>query len=133
MLQALTPRALSVLRIMAGFTFSLHGYQKLFGLVGGMGGRGMAAEFGSLLWTAAVLETFGSAALMLGLFTRPVAFLLCGEMAVAYFRQHAPHAFWPILNGGEPAVLYCFVFLYLAFAGPGTVSLDHWLRKRSVG
>jgi len=117
---------------MAGFTFSLHGLQKLFGLFGGMGGRGAAAAFGSLLWTAGVLEMAGGLLLMLGLFTRPVAFLLCGEMAVAYFRQHSPRSFWPILNSGEQAVLYCFVFLYLAMAGPGSVSLDRLLRKRCV-
>jgi putative oxidoreductase len=132
MLESLAPRALSLLRIMAGFTFSLHGFQKLFGLFGGMGGRGAAAAFGSLLWTAGVLETAGGLLLMLGLFTRPVALLLCGEMAVAYFRQHSPRGFWPILNGGELAVLYCFVFLYLATAGPGSVSLDWLRRKRSV-
>ena len=132
MLKDLAPRALSVLRIMAGFTFSLHGLQKLFGLFGGMGGRGAAAAFGSLLWTAGVLEMAGGLLLMLGLFTRPVAFLLCGEMAVAYFRQHSPRSFWPILNSGEQAVLYCFVFLYLAMAGPGSVSLDRLLRKRCV-
>ena len=132
MLKALTPRALSVLRIVIGFTYSLHGYQKLFGMFGGMGGKGATAAFGSLPWTAGILETFGGALIILGLFTRPVAFLLCGEMAVAYFRAHAHRAFWPILNGGEVAVAYCFVFLYLAFAGPGTVSLDRLLRKRSV-
>ena len=132
MLKALAPRALSVLRIMVGFTFSLHGLQKLFGLFGGMGGKGATAAFGSLIWTAGFLEAVGGLLLVLGLFTRPVAFLLCGEMAVAYFRQHAPRGFWPILNGGELAVLYCFVFLYLAVAGPGTVSLDRILRKKSM-
>jgi putative oxidoreductase len=132
MLKALAPRALSVLRIMAGFTSSLYGLQKLLGLFGGMGGKGATAAFGSLIWTAAFLEAAGGLLLVLGLFTRPVAFLLCGEMAVAYFRQHAPRGFWPILNGGELAVLYCFVFLYLAVAGPGTVSLDRVLRKKSM-
>ncbi len=132
MLKTLTPRALSVLRIVAGFTFSLHGFQKLFGLFGGMGGKGATAMFGSLMWTAGVLELAGGLLLVLGLFTRPVAFLLCGEMAVAYLRQHSPQAFWPILNSGEAAVLYCFIFLFLAVAGPGTVSLDRVLRKRSV-
>jgi putative oxidoreductase len=132
MLRTLAPRALSVLRIMAGFTFSLHGFQKMLGLFGGMGGKGATAVFGSLIWTAGLFELVGGLLLVLGLFTRPVAFLLCGEMAVAYFRQHAPRGFWPLLNGGELAVLYCFVFLYLAAAGPGTVSLDQVLRKRSV-
>jgi putative oxidoreductase len=132
MLNTLAPRALSVLRIMAGFTFSLHGFQKMLGLFGGMGGKGATAVFGSLIWTAGLFELVGGLLLVLGLFTRPVACLLCGEMAVAYFRQHAPRGFWPLLNGGELAVLYCFVFLYLAAAGPGTVSLDQVLRKRSV-
>jgi putative oxidoreductase len=133
MLKTLQPRALSLLRIMAGFTFSLHGFQKLFGLFGGMGGHGATAPFPSLIWIAAVLECFGGLLIALGLFTRPVAFLLCGEMAVAYFRQHASRGLWPILNGGELAVLYCFIFLYLSVAGPGPISLDRLFRKRSVG
>ena len=124
MLHSLAPRALSVLRIMAGFTFSLHGFQKLFGFFGGMGGKGVTAVFPSLIWMGGFLETFGGLLILFGLFTRPVAFVLCGEMAVAYFRQHSPRGTWPILNGGELAVLYCFIFLYLAVAGPGSVSLD---------
>ena len=131
MLKSLEPRALSVLRIIAGFTFSLHGFQKLFGAFGGLGGQGGTAPFGSLLWTAAVLECFGGLLILLGLFTRPVAFLLCGEMAVAYFRSHAPQGFWPILNRGELAVLYCFIFLYLSIAGGGAVSLDRLIRKKA--
>jgi len=121
--------ARSVLRIVAGFLFSLHGYQKLFGAFGGMGGHG-AAHVMSLLWIAGLLETIGGALVIVGLFTRPVAFVLCGEMAVAYFRQHYPHGFWPIQNGGEFAVLYCFLFLYLVAAGPGPISLDRALRRK---
>jgi putative oxidoreductase len=132
MLKTLQPRALSLLRIIAGFTFSLHGFQKLFGLFGGMGGHGATAVFPSLFWTAGLLECLGGILVALGLFTRPVAFLLCGEMAVAYFRQHAPRGFWPILNGGELAVLYAFVFLYLSIAGPGPISLDRLFRKKSA-
>lgn len=132
MLKTLQPRALSLLRIMAGFTFSLHGFQKLFGLFGGMGGHGATAPFPSLIWIAAVLESFGGLLIALGLFTRPVAFLLCGEMTMAYFRQHASRGFWPILNGGELAVLYCFIFLYLSVAGPGPISLDRLFRRKSV-
>jgi len=132
MLRTLEPRALSLLRIMAGFTFSLHGFQKLLGLFGGLGGHGAMAVFPSLIWTAAFLESFGGLLILLGLFTRPVAFLLCGEMAVAYFLQHSPRGFWPILNGGELAVLYAFIFLYLATVGPGPISLDRLFRKRSV-
>jgi putative oxidoreductase len=133
MLKTLEPRALSLLRIMAGFTFSLHGFQKLFGFFGGIGGHGAMAVFPSLLWTAACLELFGGLLVLLGLFTRPVAFILCGEMAVAYFGQHSPRGFWPILNGGELAVLHAFIFLYLTVAGPGPISLDRVFRKRSVG
>ena len=121
--------AQSLLRIVAGFTFSLHGFQKLFGFFGGLG-HGTRAHFFSLLWAAAVLECFGGLLILLGLFTRPVAFLLCGEMAVAYFRQHFPHGFWPISNGGELAVLYCFIFLYLMPAGAGPLSLDRIIRKK---
>jgi putative oxidoreductase len=125
------PYALSLLRVVAGFTFSLHGFQKLFGLFGGLGGRGAAAHLASFLGFAAVLETVGGLLILLGLFTRPVAFVLCGEMAFAYFRQHAPRGFWPIVNGGELAVLYCFIFLLLCVAGPGPISLDRLVRKSS--
>jgi putative oxidoreductase len=121
--------ARSLLRIVAGFTFSLHGFQKLFGFFGGLG-HGARADVFSLLWAAAVLECFGGLLILLGLFTRPVAFLLCGEMAVAYFKQHFPHGFWPISNGGELAVLYCFIFLYLMTAGAGPLSLDRIIRKK---
>ena len=132
MLRSLEPRALSVLRIIAGFTFSLHGFQKLFGFFGGMGGTGATAIFPSLVWVAGALEAFGGLLIIFGLFTRPVAFVLCGEMAFAYFRAHAPKSFWPNVSGGELAVLYCFIFLYLAIAGPGSVALDR-LRKRKTG
>jgi len=125
------PYARSLLRIVAGLTFSLHGYQKMFGLFGGMGGTGAKPPFLSLLWTAGALETVGGALLILGLFTTPVAFILCGEMAVAYFLRHFPQGFWPVTNKGEPAVLYCFVFLYLFTAGPGAWGLDNLLRKKS--
>ncbi len=130
MLKTLEPKALSLLRIVTGFAFSLHGFQKLFGAFGGMGGKGATAVFGTMPWTAGVLECFGGLLILLGLFTRPVAFLLCGEMAVAYFTAHAPRGFWPIRNGGEPAVLYCFIYLYLSIAGPGPISLDTVLRKK---
>ncbi len=130
MRKMLEPRALSLLRIMAGFTFSLHGMQKLFGLFGGLGGHGATAAFPSLIWTAGVLEALGGVLLMLGLFTRPVAFVLCGHMAAAYFLAHQPKGFWPIQNGGELAVLYCFVFLFLAIAGAGPISLDRLVRRK---
>ena len=116
--------ARSILRIVVGLTFSLHGWQKLFGMFGSLGGHGTRARLWTEFWVAGVLETLGGLLIVLGLFTRPVAFLLCGEMAVAYFRVHVPRGFWPILNGGELGILYCFVFLYLCAAGPGPISLD---------
>ncbi len=116
---------LSLMRIVIGLTFMCHGMQKFFGLFGGH-----PMQFGSLLWFAGVLEFFGGILIGLGLLTRPVAFLLSGQMAVAYFRAHAARGFLPLLNGGELAVLYCFVFLYLAAAGPGLFSLDTLLHRR---
>jgi putative oxidoreductase len=117
----------SVLRIVVGVTFSLHGFQKLFGLFGGH----RVTHLFSLFGLAGVLECFGGSLLILGLFTVPVAFLLSGEMAVAYFRAHFPRGFFPIQNGGELAVVYCFVFLYLFVAGGGPLSLDRLIRKKS--
>jgi putative oxidoreductase len=125
----LQPYTQSLLRIVAGFTYSLHGFQKLFGLFGGIG-HGGRAHFFSLMWAAGVLESFGGLLVLLGLFTRPVAFLLCGEMAVAYFKSHFPRGPLPISNGGELAVLYCFIFLYLMTAGAGPISLDRIIRKK---
>ena len=115
-------RLLSVLRIVAGFLFMAHGTQKLFAWP--VGEPQQAVPVLSLMGLAGVLEVFGGLLLLLGLFTRPVAFLLAGEMAIAYFKAHAPQGFWPILNRGEVAVLYCFLFLYLAAAGAGPWSLD---------
>lgn len=113
---------------MAAFLFIAHGTQKLLAFPVAQPRPGV--ELMSLMGLAGVLETFGGALLLLGLFTRPVALLLAGEMAVAYFRAHAPRSFWPILNGGEPAVLFCFLYLYLAAAGPGPWSLDALWRGR---
>ena len=124
------PYLRSLLRIVAGVSFTTHGLQKLVGWFGGIGGHGATAHPGSLLWVAAILETFGGLLIVFGLFTVPVAFVLCGEMAVAYFIHHFPHGFWPIKNGGELAVLYCFIFLYLIAAGPGPLSLDRLVRKK---
>jgi putative oxidoreductase len=115
-------RLLSVLRIVAAFLFMAHGTQKLFGWPADEPKQ--AAELMSLMGLAGVLEIFGGLLLLLGLFTRPVAFILAGEMAVAYFMAHAPQGFWPLLNRGEAAVLYCFLFLYLAAVGGGPWSLD---------
>lgn len=123
------PYARSILRIVAGFTFSLHGAQKLLGAFGGMG-KGATAPALSLTWVAGVLELGGGILILLGLLTVPVAFILCGEMAVAYFRSHFPRGFWPIRNGGELAVLYCFIYLYFFAAGPGPLSLDALIRHK---
>lgn len=123
---------LSLLRIIIGFTFAEHGYQKLFGAFGGVDGHGGKAAMFSLIGLAGLLELIGGWLLLVGLFTRWVAFILCGEMALAYFLAHAPHSFWPLANHGELAVVYCFVFLYLIFAGPGPASLDRVIRKREL-
>ncbi len=114
----------ALLRIMAGLMFMLHGGQKLFGWFGGMDGQGGSAEMASLMGLAGILETVGGALIIIGLFTRPVAFILSGEMAVAYFMAHLPNGFWPIENRGESAALFCFIFLFLAFNGAGPWSVD---------
>ena len=116
------PRALAVLRIVTALLFLEHGTQKLFGFPPPVGGTGPAMF--ALVWFAAVLELVGGALLLVGLFTRPVAFILAGEMAFAYFLAHAPRNVFPALNGGDAAILYCFIFLYLTVAGPGTWSVD---------
>lgn len=116
------PRLLSILRIVAAFLFIAHGTQKLF--TWPIDEPRDPAPLLSLMGVAGVLETFGGLFLLLGLFTRPVAFILAGEMAVAYFMTHAPQGWWPILNRGELAALYCFLFLYLTAAGGGPWSLD---------
>ena len=123
-----SPRMLSVLRMVSAFLFMAHGSQKLFGFPGG--GGGASPPIASLIGAAGVLELFGGLLLLFGLFTRPVAFLLSGEMAFAYFMRHAPGGFWPLLNRGELAVLYCFLFLYFACAGGGPWGLDAMRRGR---
>ena len=123
------PRLLSVLRIVAALIFLEHGTQKLFGFPPTASGTGPAMF--SLLWFAAILELVGGIMLLIGLLTRPVAFVLSGEMAFAYFIAHAPRNFFPALNGGDAAILYCFVFLYIAAAGGGVWSLDN-ARERSA-
>lgn len=116
-----SPRILSVLRIAAALLFMQHGGQKLFDYPA-PGPQEM--EVLSLPWIAGMLELFGGLLLALGAFTRPVALVLAVEMAVAYFKAHAPRGAWPLLNGGELALLYCFLFLYLASAGGGAWSVD---------
>lgn len=119
-----SPHALMVLRIMAGFMFWQHGIQK-FGFL-----EGTAMQFPGLLWFAAVLEVSGGSLIVLGLFTRPVALVLLGEMAVAYSIAHVPAGFWPILNGGEPAFLFFAIYLTLLTSGPGRASVDGCVEKR---
>lgn len=123
--------ALSLLRAVTGLLFMQHGVQKLFGLLlaADRPWNGAPPVF-SQFWFAGVLEVFGGALIVLGLFTRPVAFLLAGEMAVAYFQAHLPRSFWPIMNSGEPVVLFCFVYLYLFAVGAGPYSLDALLFRR---
>jgi putative oxidoreductase len=116
-----TPRLLSVLRIVAGLQFLEHGTQKFFSIPAR---TAAAPEITSLLGVQGCLEVAGGVLILLGLFTRPVAFLLAGDMAVAYFMVHFPRNFFPALNGGDPAILFCFVFLYLAAAGGGLWSVD---------
>jgi putative oxidoreductase len=115
------PRMLSVLRVMTALLFIEHGTQKLFGFP--PSDRGSPPLL-SLMGFGGLLETFGGMLLLVGLFTRPVAFVLAGMMAVAYFMAHAPQSFYPALNGGDAAILFCFVFLYLFTAGPGPWSVD---------
>ena len=122
---AYRPQALAALRIMTALLFIEHGTQKFIDF------PPAAQPFGDLmniLGVAGVLEVVGGVLILIGLFTRPVAFVLCGFMAVAYFMAHAPQSFFPINNRGDAAVLFCFVFLYLTAAGPGAFALDN--RKR---
>ena len=123
-----TPRLLSVLRIITAFLFIAHGAQKLFGFLAPPGAP--TPSLSSQIGIGGLLEFFGGLLLLVGLFTRPVAFILSGMMAVAYFQMHAPGGFWPLQNKGELAVLYCFVFLFFSVAGGGEWSLDRLLRRR---
>ena len=118
------PDLLSILRIVAAFLFMQVGTAKLFAFPAAIMPGGGTAPVASLPGIAGVLETFGGLFLLIGLFTRPVAFLLSGEMAVAYFLGHAPQGFWPVLNQGTDAVIYCFLWLYLSSAGAGPWSFD---------
>ena len=118
--------AYAALRIVAGFLFMFHGLQKIFGMYGGQ-----VQRMGTLPWFAGVIELVGGILIMIGLFTAIVAFICSGEMAAAYFMAHFPSGFWPIVNRGELAALYCFVFLYIAARGSGPISVDKMIRKRA--
>jgi putative oxidoreductase len=128
---ALAPYFLGALRIVAAFVFILSGTMKLFGVPIGMPPSGGTAAAFSEVWFAGVLEVFGGGLILVGLFTRPVAFVLSGEMAVAYFQFCQPVSIWPIANMGVAPALYCFVWLYFSAAGPGAWSLDR-VRKRAT-
>lgn len=125
-----SPHVLGILRIVAAYIFLLHGAQKLFSFPAPspMGEPALL----SLMGFAGVLEFFGGLLLLVGLFTRPVAFILSGQMAFAYFMAHAPQSFWPLLNGGDAAILYCFVFLFLVTAGPGRFAIDNLMGNERV-
>jgi putative oxidoreductase len=117
--------AYALMRFVAGMLFACHGAQKLFGA---LGGQSQLAN--PLMATAGVIEFFGGVLVAIGLFAGFAAFLASGLMAVAYFKAHAPDGFWPIVNHGELAVLYCFVFLYISFRGSGRLSVDAQARRR---
>ena len=119
----------SLLRMVAALVLICPGGMKLFGWFGGMPGPPVKGGLPPLLLAAGLIEVIGGMLILLGLFTRPVAFIASGEMAFAYFMGHFPHGFWPIQNHGEPAVLLCFIFLFLAASGAGPWSLDHLIRR----
>ncbi len=118
------PQLYSIFRMVFGLLFLFHGLQKMFGVFGGR-----VVPLASLAGAAGIIEVVAGLLIMIGLFTRPIAFIASGEMAVAYFRSHFPRALWPIENGGEPAVLFCFAFLYVASQGGGPWSLDALLQR----
>ena len=122
--QAWSPYLQSIVRMVAAFMFILAGTMKLFAFPMGMPPNGDTATLMSQVGIGGILETFGGTLVFLGLFTRPVAFILSGEMAVAYFQFHFPQSVWPIVNGGVNAVLYCFLWLFFSAAGAGPWSLD---------
>jgi len=124
------PQLLSILRIIVAFLFFQVGSAKWFAFPAAIMPGGGTAPVGSLVWFAGVIEVVGGTFFLLGLFTRPVAFILSGEMAFAYFIGHAGNGFWPVLNQGAPAVFYCFTFLYFSAAGAGPWSLDAVLARR---
>jgi putative oxidoreductase len=129
---AMGPYLLSTLRIVAAFMFILYGTQNLFGFPSDTSKSSETVQFLSQLGIGSILLIAGGILLLLGLFTRPVAFVLSGEMAVAYFQFHFPQGPWPTLNGGTDAVLYCFVCLYFSAVGGGVWSLNNWLKTAKM-
>ncbi|MFD1796414.1 DoxX family protein [Paracoccus aurantiacus] len=125
-LNAFAPQMRSVLRIVSALVFFAHGTQKILGFPAS---DRAFPEVMSRFWIAGVMELIGGALLIIGLFSRPVAFLLSGLMACAYWLAHAPQHWVPALNGGDAAILYCFIFLYIFFAGPGPISVDAMLKR----
>jgi putative oxidoreductase len=124
------PYLQGLLRIVSALLFMMSGSMKLFAFPQGVPPNGGTVELFSQMGLGGVLEFFGGLLLLIGLYTRPVAFILSGEMAVAYFQFHAPQNFWPIINGGTNAILFCFIWLYFSAAGAGPLSLDKWRKKR---
>jgi len=125
------PRLLAALRIMSALLFLEHGLVKVVGFPAEAepGQQALLSLFG----IAGLIETIGGGLLLIGLLTRPVAFLMAGEMAIGYFMVHAPASFFPVVNGGDAAILFCFVFLYLSVAGPGAWSIDGMRSPKSHG
>ena len=117
--------ALTALRIVSAFLYWQHGAQKLLGVL-----EGNPPAFLELLWVAGIIEFLGGLLIGAGLFTRPIAFLCSGQMATAYFIAHAPTGFWPVLNNGERAILFCFIFMLISLVGPGKLALDNLLAKK---
>jgi putative oxidoreductase len=126
------PYFLSILRIIAAFLFMQYGMTKLFAFPAALMPGGGTAEIWTMAGIAGILEFFGGLLLLVGLFTRTVAFILSGQMAVAYLGYHATEGFWPVLNHGEAAMFFCFLWLYISSAGPGPWSIDA-LRNRARG
>lgn len=120
-----TPQIYALLRIITGLMFAMHGSQKLLGWPAPMQGGGGGGGLPPMILAAGIIELVGGVMIALGLLTRIAAFLSSGEMAVAYFTAHAPNGFWPIVNKGELAVVYCFLFLFIAAYGAGIWSIDH--------
>ena len=131
--RSMAPYLLSSLRIVAAFLFIQYGTAKWFAFPASIMPEGGTAPLNSQAGAAAIIETVGGLLMLVGLFSRPAAFVLSGQMAFAYFIGHAPQGFWPVLNQGTPAILFCFIWLYFSSAGPGPLSLDAWINRHKRG